>query len=144
MTTPAVLKTIQYEINRFFRRPFFHPDLPVSFDESSIWRPEIDIEDSEDHYLIKANIPGAEPENVKVQFHKGMLSLKGKVESKKEEKGKNYIQCERSSGEFYRSFFLPDVHEDAKIEAKFKNGVLEISVPKSKVESEQYIEIQHG
>ena len=86
------------------------------------------IQEDED-LVVRAEIPGAKPEDVDVTIHNGILTISGKVEEEREEERGGYLVRERRSGSFRRSLQLPhDVDED-QIKANFENGVLEVRVP---------------
>ena len=144
MKALSVLKNFQNEVNQLFDKSFFSINRPTFAltDEIDTWCPEVDIADQGTNYQVKANLPGVEPKDLEVYFNNKVLSIKGKLESKREEKYKNYLQCERSYGEFSRLFSLPEASDDEKIEAEFKNGVLNINIPKIKNSSPKRIEIK--
>lgn len=108
----------------------------------SNWVPTIDIKDEADQYVITADIPGVEPNNIEVTISKGILTIKGHKETEKKEKQENFVHVERVQGSFYRSISLPNAADSSKISAKSKNGVLEIKVPKSKESTAQKIQIK--
>jgi len=144
MKTLSVLRNFQNEVNQLFDKSIFginRPPLALT-DEIGTWCPEVDIADQGSNYLVKANLPGVEPKDLEVYFNNKVLSIKGKLESKREENYKNYLQCERSYGEFSRLFSLADASDDEKIEAEFKNGVLNIKIPKAKNSSPKRIEVK--
>ena len=96
----------------------------------SHWRPAVDIREEEDHFTITADLPGVDPSDIDITMENGMLSLKGERSSEKEEEKEGYRRVERARGTFYRRFSLPDTADPDRIEAKSKNGVLEITLPK--------------
>ncbi len=94
------------------------------------WQPRLNIAETEQAYLISAELPGVEEKDITLELHDGLLSLSGKREQKSEGKSINYHRLESFYGEFFRQFQLPETVQADKVEAKFKNGVLEITVPK--------------
>ena len=93
------------------------------------WAPAIDVIQEDEDLVVRAEIPGAKPEDVDVTIHNGILTISGKVEEEREEERGGYLVRERRSGSFRRSLQLPhDVDED-QIKANFENGVLEVRVP---------------
>lgn len=96
----------------------------------SHWRPAVDIKEEDHRFLIKADIPGVDPKDIEITMEDGVLTIKGERTSDKEEKRQDYRRVERSRGTFYRRFSLPDTANADKIEAKGKDGVLEIAIPK--------------
>lgn len=82
-------------------------------------------------YLIKAEIPGVQKEDVKVTVQDGMLMMQGERKMEKEEKGKKYHRIERSYGSFVRSFRIPDNADEHSVQAEFKDGMLNVTLAKS-------------
>ncbi len=107
------------------------------------WTPSVDISESETEYTLLANLPGVDPEAIEITAEKGVLSIKGELETESEEKGDNYLHIERQSGSFYRRFTLPDSADTDKIEAKAEHGVLKIVIPKQEVAVSRRIEVKH-
>ncbi len=98
---------------------------------TSKWMPSVDIKEEEDRYIFLADIPGVDPKDIEVTSENGSLTIKGERESESKEEREGYKRVERSSGSFYRRFTLPDSVDTDHINAHSKNGVLEITVPKS-------------
>jgi len=98
---------------------------------TSHWRPAVDIKEEKDRFVILADLPGVDPKDIEVTMESGVLTLKGERASDKEESHEGYKRVERIRGTFYRRFSLPDTADADRIEAKGKNGVLEITLPKS-------------
>ena len=101
-----------------------------------------DIYEKNDKYYIEADLPGYKKEDVQIETDNGYLTLKvSKVKDVKDEK-KNYIKRERYSSEYQRSFYTGDINPE-EVKATFKNGVLQIEIPKEEiVETKKVIEIQ--
>jgi HSP20 family protein len=95
------------------------------------WTPAVDIKEEKNAYIIHADIPGVDPKDIEVQMENGVLTVKGERESEKKEEREGYKRIERSKGSFFRSFSLPDSVDGDKISAKSKNGVLEVTIPKT-------------
>ncbi len=96
----------------------------------SQWRPAVDIKEEENQFTILADIPGVDPKEINVTMENGILSIKGERKSENVEEGKGFRRVERNAGSFYRRFSLPDTADAEKIEAKSKDGVLHIVLPK--------------
>lgn len=109
--------------------------------KTASWSPAVDVEEKEDRFLVKADIPGVEPKEVEVSLENGVLSIKGERSEKKEETKDGYRRVERVSGCFSRSFVLPDDVNAEAITASGKNGVLEIEIPKSEKKKPKRIEV---
>lgn len=123
---------------------FFPGNLFESLDRqipANSW-PRVDITESDDSYRIHADLPGLEKKDVSVTVENNILRIEGeKNEEHKKEKGK-YYHLERNYGKFCRSFTLPEGIDTQKINAVMKNGVLELTVPKTEKAQPKSIEIK--
>lgn len=105
------------------------------------WAPSVDITEDDKEYVVKAEIPEVNKEDVKVTVENNLLTLSGERKFEKEEKGKKYHRIERSYGSFVRSFALPDDADASKVEAKFSDGILRVHVAKSEAARPKQIEV---
>jgi HSP20 family protein len=92
------------------------------------WAPAIDVVQKDDDLVVRAELPGARPEDVEITVHQGVLTISGKREEQSEEERGGYLVKERRSGSFRRSLQLPEGVDEDSIRARFENGVLEVSV----------------
>ena len=107
------------------------------------WAPSVDIEEQEDKYLIKADLPGVEKKDIEVKLENGVLSIRGEKKAEKETgKGTRQHRTERFHGTFARSFTLPDAVKADKVDASYKDGVLTLSIPKQEEAKPKSIEIK--
>ena len=106
------------------------------------WIPLVDISETTAEYVIKAEIPEVKKEDVKVTLEHGVLTVQGIRRQEAEEKGKKYHRVERSYGSFVRSFSLPEVVDDAQVQAVFKDGILMLHLPKSEKAKPKAIEVK--
>ena len=106
------------------------------------WAPLVDIVEDEHEYLIKAELPEVKKEEVKVTVQDGVLSLAGERKFVKEEKDKKYHRLERAYGSFVRTFSLPEDADENKVTADFKEGILQVHLPKSEKAGPRNIEVQ--
>lgn len=124
------METLQNRINRLFDSRFF----PTSGldDEMSLgnWRPVVDIYENEDTLVVKAELPGVDKKDIKVDVKDGVLTLSGERSHEKEVKEEDYYRKERAFGRFHRSFNVPAETDPDKIKAEFKDGVLKVEIPK--------------
>lgn len=116
-----------------------------SFFESNNKVMKTDIKEHDDHYELIVDLPGFDKENINISMENGYLTIQAKTNAHKDDEEKGmYVRRERYSGEFSRSFYVgEDVSED-DIKAQFKNGVLNVTLPKEdkeKVETKRYIDI---
>jgi HSP20 family protein len=129
----SLFDRFQDEINRLSRSDYFGRDA-ADGDNSNIvtshWRPAVDIMEEDKRFVILADVPGVDPKDIEITMEQGVLTLKGERVSDKEESKEGYTRVERVRGTFYRRFSLPDTADAERIEAKGKNGVLEIVLPK--------------
>jgi len=125
-----------------FRRGNLVPD-----DENitvSEWAPLVDIAEDDKEYLIKAELPEVQKEDVKVTVDNGTLTITGERKAEKEEKGRKFHRVERYYGRFERSFSIPDDADGANVKAEFKDGVLRVHLAKSEKARPKQIEVKVG
>ncbi len=104
----------------------------VDRDLSDTTWPRVDIIERPDSYVLKADLPGLEKDDISIKVDSRMLTISGeKEETKRDVKRGNYYHLERGYGSFCRSFTLPSHVDDRKVEAHFKNGVLELILKKT-------------
>ena len=96
------------------------------------WSPSADISETEQEYLIRAELPAVKKEDVHVTFDDGMLTVSGERKHKEEEKKEKFHRLETFYGSFRRSFTLPENVDSAAIRADSKDGIITIHVPKTK------------
>jgi len=97
----------------------------------SDWTPLVDIVEDNKEYLIKAEIPGLNKEDIKVGVQDDVLTISGERKYEKEEKDKKFHRIERAYGSFARSFTIPEDSDGEKVQADFKDGILKVHLPKS-------------
>jgi len=110
--------------------------------ELTRWMPLVDISETAEQLTIHAEIPGMDKKDIKITLQDNVLTISGEKKLEREEKDRNYHLVERSSGQFTRSFTLPSKVDDGNIKASFKNGVLEVVLPKAPEARAREIEIQ--
>jgi HSP20 family protein len=127
------------EINRLFNSLW---DAPVA---SQRWVPEMDLVEGEDHYLLKADLPGMKQDDVSIEFNDGTLTISGERSADYERKEKGFFRVERSFGRFSRSLTLPEGVDPDRIEASFHDGVLDVRIPKPEQRKPRRIDVAwHG
>ena len=97
---------------------------------ASDWVPAVDIKEDKERFIIIADIPGIAPRDIEVHAENGVLTIQGEREGEKREEKQGHKRIERSYGNFFRRFTLPDSADTDKISAKGENGVLTITIPK--------------
>ena len=95
------------------------------------WSPRVDISETDSEFLIKAELPEVKKDDVHVSVDNGVMTLRGERRQEMEEKGKKFHRIERHYGSFSRSFTLPDNVDTSKIKATFKDGMLNLELPKT-------------
>lgn len=131
----------RHEIDRIFDRfsdGFESVSLQPFVSMQRLWDPgvtgfaslAVDVSETDKAYTIGAELPGVQDKDIEVSVDEGMLVIKGHKEREREEKEKDHYLSERSYGSFQRMFSLPRDCDGAKIEARFHNGVLTVTVPK--------------
>ena len=106
------------------------------------WVPTFNFYEKEGLYVLKAEIPGVDKNDLHLAVENNIVTVSGKKETKKEEEGANYYLQESAYGSFSRSLRIPgDIQED-KVEATFKDGVLEVAIPKAEAPKTKKIEIK--
>ena len=125
---------LELDMNRMFDN-FFSGFGLASFgtleNEWATFSPRVDIVDSEKEVKVSVELPGIDEQDIEVSLMRDVLTISGEKRQEKEDRGKNYHRMERSYGAFKRSISLMcDIDED-KVDARFKNGVLTVTLPKS-------------
>lgn len=110
--------------------------------EPSAWRPMADISETDQEYLIKAELPGVNKDDVKIAVQDGVLTISGERKIEEEQQDENRIRVERLYGSFSRSFTLPDNIDSANIRAESKDGMLLVHIPKRAPSKPQPIAIE--
>jgi HSP20 family protein len=125
------LEDVSSRLNRIFGRPALRTEGGGDMLAVADWMPSVDISETDAEYTIKGEIPGVKKEDVKVTIQDGMLTIQGERKMEKEEKGKKFHRVECSYGSFVRSFRVPDDADEAGVKAEFKDGMLNVTLPKS-------------
>lgn len=133
------LEQMQARLNRMLGEPGPRFDEPFAFAD---WAPAVDIQETENEFAVKADLPEVRKEDIKVELADGVLTIEGERKKEKEEKGKKFHRIERQYGQFIRRFALPTEIDAAKVKADFKDGVLNVHVPKSPNGKPKSVEIK--
>jgi HSP20 family protein len=107
-----------------------------------MWRPAIDVEEKDGKYLVRADLPGMKKKDIHIELHDGYLTLRGERKSEHEEKKDTYRRFERTYGSFERTFRVPEGVTEKEIHAKYKDGVLQLTVPAPKVVEPKTTEVK--
>ena len=123
----------------FFGRFNFLDDQPTS----GTWAPPVDVAEEKDHILVKVEVPGVDEKDLRVNFEDGLLTISGQRQFERKD-DRNYHRIERTYGSFVRKFSLPRTVDANAITASYKNGVLEIEIPKKEESKPKQIQINVG
>jgi HSP20 family protein len=124
------LLTLQDRMNRLFDESVRNVKTGDEALSSAIWSPAVDIYETDDEVVVKAELPEVNQKDIDIQIENNTLTLRGERKFNKETKKENFHRIERSYGTFSRSFTLPGTIDQEKINADYKDGILKISMPK--------------
>jgi len=133
---------LKQEMDRVFDR-FFETrweDMPALGD----WVPKVDVSETKDAVVVKAEIPGMEANDVHASLQENVLTISGEKKQEKEENDERYHRMERSYGSFTRSVRLPAGVDSSKVNASFKSGVLTVTLPKTAAAKATPIPVKSG
>jgi HSP20 family protein len=125
------LEDVSKQLNRIFNKFPARIEPGRELLTMADWQPRVDITETDTAYLIKGEIPGVNKEDIKVNIENGMITMSGERKQEKEEKNKKFHRIERSYGSFMRSFRVPDNVDESAIKAEVKDGMLNVTMPKS-------------
>lgn len=121
---------IQSRINELFEDTFGRARVQQGAG-TGVWYPPVDILESKDSYIIRAELPGMRNEDLKTEVNEGMLTLSGERKFEEPADGVEYHRVERVARKFSRSFYLPQTVKQDSIKATYRDGILEVQVPKA-------------
>ena len=132
--------SLQNEMNRLFNSVF---DTPPANGGTTMrrWMPAMDLVETDEHFVLRADLPGLTEEDIKIEFEDGTLTVSGERKAEHETKNEGYYRVERAFGSFSRSLTLPKGIDAAAVTASFDRGVLEVRVPKPEERKPRRIEI---
>ena len=127
--TPWTGMGLRKELDRLFDR-FLEPTW-TDMTPFGDWEPRVDVAETKEAVTVKAEMPGVDQKDIGVSLQDGVLTIKGEKEAEKEEKDRRYHRVERTYGAFARALRLPAPVDAGRVTATFKDGVLEITLPKT-------------
>ena len=134
------LSPFRKEMDRLWNR--FLGETPFARTFTEMWSPSVDISETKDDFVVKAELPGLEAKDVNVSISGDVLTIKGEKKAEEEEKDEHYHCVERYAGSFQRVFQLPSGVKADKIEANFDKGVLKVTLPKVEEAKKKEIEVK--
>jgi len=135
------LSAIQERMNQIFEDALARSRGREEGLRTGMWTPAVDIYENNDSVVVKAELPGVERDQISVEVKDGILTLRGERKFEKEVKEESYHRIERSYGNFQRSFSLPVSVEQDEVTARFKDGVLEVILPKKEQARPKQIQV---
>jgi HSP20 family protein len=137
------VERLRNEMERLYGRFFDLRPFRRLTDEGD-WVPYVDVSETPQEVIVKAEIPGMEAKDIDVSYERGVLTIKGERKREREEQEENYHRMERSYGSFFRSVRLPVDVDPEKVKATYKKGVLKINLAKMGKEAGRKIEVSAG
>ncbi len=128
---PTGLRVFQDSLSRLLSEPTSRP-----------WSPAVDIFETENELVLKADVPEVDPKQVAIQMENGTLTLKGERKFDEQKNGRGFHRIERGYGSFVRAFSLPDTVDPEKVKADYKNGVLTVTLPKKEVAKPRTVNVE--
>jgi len=125
------LEDLSKGLNQWFGQPLMRRVTEENGSSFADWAPALDVEETDKEYLVRADLPAIRKEDVKVGIDHGMLTLEGERRHEKEEKGRKFHRVERAYGRFMRRLELPMDVDEKKVAAEFRDGVLNVHLPKA-------------
>ena len=136
------LGSLQSEMNRLFNTVFDTP--PAGNGGLRRWVPAMDLVETEDEFVLRADLPGMSEEDVKIEVEDNLLTVAGERKAEHEDRDQGFYRIERSFGAFQRSLTLPKGVNAEAVKASFDRGVLEVRIPKPEQSKPRRISIAVG
>jgi HSP20 family protein len=138
------LTSLQNEMNRLFNTFFDTPTAAGNGGSLRRWIPAMDLVETDDHFVLKADLPGLDESDVNIEVEDNVLTVSGERNAEHEDKREGYVRVERAYGSFRRSLTLPEGVNPEAVTASFDKGVLEVSIPKPEERKPRKVAIQVG
>ena len=133
------LEALQEDVDRLFQETLTRPrrEIPAA----RVWAPAVDVFEDEDKIVLRAELPGMKKEDIDVEMHGDTLTIKGERRFENEEERDNYVRVERAYGRFQRSFTVGTPVKAGQVKASYRDGVLEVSIPKAEETKPKKVEV---
>jgi HSP20 family protein len=135
------LRQMQENMDRMWRS--FSPGGGETGDEEN-WAIPLDVVQQGDNIIVKASVPGVNPEDIDVSIENDVLIIKGQTKEEREQQEGNYLMRERRSGSFYRALRLPDTLDSDQAQSHYENGILSITFPRLEAKRARRLHITSG
>jgi HSP20 family protein len=133
------LSSLQGEMNRLFNA-FFDTPMPGGGVQRR-WVPAMDLVETDDHFVLRADLPGMSRDDLAIELEDNVLTISGERKAEHEDRQEGFVRVERSFGRFSRSLTLPEGIDGDAVKAEFKDGVLEVRVPKPEERKPRRVQI---
>lgn len=133
------IASLQDEVERMFRSVIGEGERPAT---AGAWSPALDVEEDEEAFTLHVELPGVDPDDVEVSLEENVLTITGERGFYDEKEAEGFRRIERRFGRFHRSVRMPDRVDGASVEARYKDGLLTIVVPKAEEAKPRRIEVQ--
>jgi HSP20 family protein len=140
--TVELLHHLEHRMNRLYNDPFRAFEWPVHEAATTAWQPLVDIFEEPETIRLVAEVPGVQPEDVKISVEANLLTIRGTKEQAVEEKAEKVHRYERTYGDFERTFRLSASIDPTKIKATYNLGVLTITLPKAETAKPHLIKVE--
>lgn len=134
------LRDLEKGLNRFFDTSYDF--LPQKLSKEAVWSPSLDISEDKNHVTIKADLPGVKQSDIDISVDNNILTIQGQRKHEEEHKDKKHHSLERFYGSFTRSLSLPAYVDADKIKASYKDGVLEVAMPKKEGAKSKQVKVE--
>jgi HSP20 family protein len=138
------ISSLQSEMNRLFNTFFDTPTTGGNGGAARRWVPSMDLVETDEHFVLRADLPGLSQDDVAIELEDNVLTLSGERKAEHEEKKEGFYRLERSFGQFRRSLTLPEGVDADAIAATFDRGVLEVRIPKPEARKPRKVAIHVG
>jgi HSP20 family protein len=138
------LSSLQGEMNRLFNTFFEAGQGGNGTGMANRWIPPMDLVEEDEHYVLRADLPGVKEDDVNIELENNVLSVAGERKHESSDTGKGFYRVERASGSFTRTLTLPDGVDAEAIAASFEDGVLELRIPKPEQRKPHRVRISAG
>jgi HSP20 family protein len=136
------LTEMEQRLSTYLGRPAVRTEAGKEAMTVAEWSPRVDITEDDKEYVITADLPEVKKEDIKLTVQDNVMSISGERKYEKEETGKKYHRVERAYGSFMRSFTVPEDADGSKVSAEYKDGVLNVRLPKSEKAKPKSIEVK--
>ena len=142
LSTLGQMMTFRDAMDRMFESSLLGPW--ENWQQPASWDLALDVAEKEDEFLVKASLPGINPDDLEITYNANVLTIKGETKEEKDVEEHRYHLRERRYGSFYRSVTLPSTVNPNKIEASYEGGVLTLHMPKAEEAKPKHIPVHSG